>query len=327
MICMSFVSPRVLIALCRWSPMNRFVPLILLALSACATARTDRSQLAFAPTVPSATEAALAVAEGVAALPEEAIDVRLARFLAESEQVRALNPTLQPMPHVQRLRWEQLLLSVSLWQAASPELASGPEGAALRDRLHEALAADAGSYGALPDGWLEQVRSATAELGIARAAPRVAVASKRRRVAPSLSWPMAQVRVSSDFGTRRHPIFKTRKLHKGVDLVAAKGDRVLAAGTGKVIAAHRHRSYGLHVQVDHGDGVVSTYSHLSSMLVKRGDEVQPGDEVGLAGRTGRATGVHLHFEVLIDGRPVNPLKLLGPIPKGSNVADGDAPKS
>jgi len=301
--------------------MNRLVPLTLLALSACATARPDRSQTAILIEPPSATAVSLAIVESITSLPEEPLDARLERFLAESAALRADASQRSSMPLVQQLRWEQLLAAVNRWQEATPEDAAGASGAAARDRILEALAADAGSYGELPPGWLEQVRSATAGLGTARATPKAAVAAKRRRVAPNLVWPMDRVQVTSTFGTRRHPIFKTRKHHKGVDLEATKGERVLAAGAGQVIAAHRHRSYGLHVQVDHGDGVVTSYSHLSSMLVKRGDVVAPGDAIGLAGRTGRATGVHLHFEVMIDGRPVNPLTFLAPPTAPSEVAD------
>lgn len=301
--------------------MNRLFPLTLLALSACATARSDRSLTVIEVQPPSAMEASLMVAERVTALPEETMDVRLARFVAESTEVRTSSAPQSEMPLVQQLRWQQLLTVIVRWQETSPEEASSVVGVSARDRIHEALAADAGSYGTLPEGWLEQVRSATAELGVARATPKTAVASKRRRSAPTLEWPMARVSVTSNFGTRRHPIFKTKKHHKGLDLEATKGEHILSAAPGKVIAAHRHRSYGLHVQVDHGDGVVTTYSHLSSILVKRGDVVESGDELGLAGRTGRATGVHLHFEVLIDGRPVNPLKFLVPRPTPA-AADG-----
>lgn len=301
--------------------MNRLVPLMLLGLTACVTARPDRSLDPIGDQLPSAAAVSLAVAQGVAALPAEPMSERMTRFLAESAQVREASTLQDAMPPVQQVRWKQLLQSVTAWKAQSRDAAAGADGASVRDQLLEALAADAGSYGSLPEGFLDEARAATVGLGAAKAAPKQVASSKRRRVAPNLTWPIENVRVTSGFGTRRHPIFKKRKHHKGVDFQARKGDRVLSAGTGKVIVARRHRSYGLRVEVDHGDGIVTSYSHLSSMLVKRGDEVKPGDDIGLAGRTGRATGVHLHFEVMIDGRDVNPLKFLGPVPTATDAAD------
>lgn len=298
--------------------MKRFLPFILLALSACATVGGGPELMA-APSAPSWADIALTTAEGVRAQPEVTLEARLRAFAERSAALRAELETGAEMPAAQQVAWQTELRALERWRQAHPEAAVGAEGAALKDLLLQVVTADAGTYGALPEGWLAQVRSSTVALGPPqRSRP---MKQRRKRTVPELAWPMEQVQVTSNFGYRRHPIFKTRRLHKGMDLQARQGDRIFAAAVGRVVTAHRHRSYGLHVVIDHGDGVQTTYSHMSALLVKRGDMVEMGDEVGLAGRTGQTTGVHLHFELLIDDRPVDPRKFLGPVPK-PGMADG-----
>jgi hypothetical protein len=123
----------------------------------------------------------------------------------------------------------------------------------------------------------------------------------------AFSWPVAPVNVTSKFGGRFHPVKRRYKKHHGIDLEARKGQEVHSAASGVVLSAGRFGSHGLQVEIDHGEGVVTRYSHLSALLVRRGERVEAGDRVGRAGRTGVATGVHLHFEVWRDGVPVNPL--------------------
>jgi murein DD-endopeptidase MepM/ murein hydrolase activator NlpD len=89
---------------------------------------------------------------------------------------------------------------------------------------------------------------------------------------------------------------------------AAYGEDIQAAGAGKVVFSGTQRGYGTTVIVQHPDGVQTRYAHLSAALVSAGDELQAGQVVGRAGRTGRATGTHLHFEVIADGKQVDPLK-------------------
>jgi len=298
--------------------MKRLLPLLALALSACATLGGGSAVIA-APEPPSWSQVALTTAEGVRAHPEVTIEARLAAFAERAAALREANGTGAEMPALQHVAWKTELRALDAWRKAEPEAASGARGAALKDLLLQVITADAGTYGSLPDGWLDQVRSSTLALGPPQ--PSRKAKQRRKRSVPEMSWPMEKVQVTSRFGYRRHPIFKSKRLHKGVDLHARQGDRIFASAVGRVVTAHRHRSYGLHVVIDHGDGVQTTYSHMSALLVKRGDVVKAGDEVGLAGRTGRVTGVHLHFEVLIDGRPVDPLKLLGPVPQPQPKAD------
>jgi murein DD-endopeptidase MepM/ murein hydrolase activator NlpD len=118
--------------------------------------------------------------------------------------------------------------------------------------------------------------------------------------------------VTSAFGWRRHPITKEIKFHQGVDLRAAYGQEVQAAAPGKVVFSGDQGGYGATVVVEHADGTRTRYAHLSARLVKKGDEVGAGEALGRAGRSGRATGTHLHFEVIApDGQRVEPERWAG----------------
>jgi murein DD-endopeptidase MepM/ murein hydrolase activator NlpD len=113
--------------------------------------------------------------------------------------------------------------------------------------------------------------------------------------------------VTSAFGWRRDPFTNKLKFHQGVDLRAAYGQEVQAAGAGTVVFSGDQGGYGTSVVVQHQDGTRTRYAHLSAALVRKGDQVGAGEPVGRAGRSGRATGTHLHFEVIgRDGRRVEP---------------------
>jgi murein DD-endopeptidase MepM/ murein hydrolase activator NlpD len=113
--------------------------------------------------------------------------------------------------------------------------------------------------------------------------------------------------LSSGYGWRDDPIRHTWKFHSGTDFPADYGTPVLAAGAGTVIFAGRFSGYGNCVQIDHGGGVVTLYGHMRKIEVKKGAVVAPGDRIGQVGSTGRATGPHLHFEIRLDSRPVDPV--------------------
>ena len=111
---------------------------------------------------------------------------------------------------------------------------------------------------------------------------------------------------SSAFGWRSDPFRGRRKFHNGVDLRAAYGTEVPTAAPGKVTFAGERGAYGLLVVVEHPNGVETRYAHLSSTAVQPGDSVAAGQTIGRVGSSGRSTGPHLHFEVLLDGKRVNP---------------------
>lgn len=112
---------------------------------------------------------------------------------------------------------------------------------------------------------------------------------------------------SSGFGWRRDPFRGHRKFHKGTDYRADRGTPVYAAGPGVVAFAGRQSGYGKVVYLDHGAGLVTRYAHLRAIDVREGDAVPADAKIGEVGSTGRTTGPHLHFEVRIDGRAVDPV--------------------
>jgi murein DD-endopeptidase MepM/ murein hydrolase activator NlpD len=125
--------------------------------------------------------------------------------------------------------------------------------------------------------------------------------------------PVNGARLSSGFGLRRHPILGYSKLHAGADFAAASGTPVLAAGDGVVRRASRHGGYGNYIRLKHGDGYETAYAHLSRYAsgVRPGVKVRQGQVIGYVGSTGRSTGPHLHYEVLLNGKHTNPMKLKG----------------
>jgi murein DD-endopeptidase MepM/ murein hydrolase activator NlpD len=117
--------------------------------------------------------------------------------------------------------------------------------------------------------------------------------------------PVANVE-SSGFGWRDDPIRHRPKWHSGADLKGKHGTPVAAAGDGVVTFTGRYYGYGNMITIDHGGGVITAYAHLRKMLVKPGMVISAGQQIGEVGSTGRATGPHLHFEVRLEGRAVDP---------------------
>lgn len=117
-------------------------------------------------------------------------------------------------------------------------------------------------------------------------------------------------RLTSSFGLRRDPFTRRGAMHSGQDFGGAYRSTIRAAAPGRVVRAGWWGGYGRAVVIDHGGGIRTRYAHLSAISVSRGDHVDRGDQVGAMGSTGRSTGTHLHFEVRIDGRAVNPRPFL-----------------
>ena len=119
-------------------------------------------------------------------------------------------------------------------------------------------------------------------------------------------------RFADGFGKRADPINGKERFHAGLDLAPGLGARVVAAQTGKVIFANIRAGYGWLIILDHGRDLNTWYAHLDEVLVKPGQSVKRGDLIGYVGKSGRATGPHLHFEVRLHGTPQNPLLYLVP---------------
>ncbi|GEA14735.1 MAG: hypothetical protein PWR22_2394 [Moorella sp. (in: firmicutes)] len=141
---------------------------------------------------------------------------------------------------------------------------------------------------------------------------RAEQAKSKRQLSPEgtkgMLWPLpGYTAISSPFGWRIHPLLKTRRFHDGVDLPAPAGTEIIAPLDGQVISTGYLGGYGNHIVIDHGGGLSTMYAHLSAILVRDGQEVKKGQVIGRVGSTGWSTGPHLHFMVLLQGEPTNPM--------------------
>ena len=152
------------------------------------------------------------------------------------------------------------------------------------------------------------------------APPEEVFAARSSRKKLVLAKPVDDGDLRSGFGMRRHPILGFSRMHTGVDWVTRIGAPILSAGDGAVIKAERVVGYGLRVEIQHADGVVTTYSHLSRFGsdIAPGTEVHQGQVIGFVGSTGLSTGPHLHYEVMVHGQFVDPMEI--DVPEGASVA-------
>jgi murein DD-endopeptidase MepM/ murein hydrolase activator NlpD len=125
---------------------------------------------------------------------------------------------------------------------------------------------------------------------------------------PSL-WP-TKGRLTSGFGERPSPFTGRLEFHAGIDIANRTGTQIMAAGKGTVTFTGYKKGYGYLVTIDHGYGFTTNYAHLSQILVEAGQKVEKGEVIAKMGNTGRSTGPHLHFEILKEGEPVDPLQYL-----------------
>jgi len=148
---------------------------------------------------------------------------------------------------------------------------------------------------------------------LTRAARDVAMAERLKALMPFMPVRMplfGDASITSPFGYRADPFLGRLALHPGVDLVEAWGAEIHATGAGRVIHAGPMGGYGIMVEIDHGNGLVTRYAHMSKALVEEGQDVVQGAVLGKMGSSGRSTGPHLHYEVRVDGEPVDPERYL-----------------
>ena len=135
--------------------------------------------------------------------------------------------------------------------------------------------------------------------------------------------PVNGARLSSSYGMRKHPISGYNKLHKGVDFAVPTGTPILAAGSGRIEIAGWNGNYGRYIRIRHNNTYQTAYAHLSSIArgVYAGSQVDQGQVIGYVGSTGRSTGPHLHYEILVNRRQVNPMTIN--LPTGKNLSEVD----
>lgn len=185
------------------------------------------------------------------------------------------------------------------------EFATAPVAAAA-----EPQAQDEFESASIPDEELETDMELpqAAMLGVTEDKP-----TKAQGKATGFVWPIEgdeYTRISSAFGSRRHPVTGKQDFHAGIDIPAPVGTKVLAALDGEVTGVGQHPRLGRYVKITHDDGSYSLYGHLSRYTAKQGARVAAGEVVGMVGSTGRSTGPHLDFSLRRNGKPVNPMPLL-----------------
>lgn len=181
-----------------------------------------------------------------------------------------------------------------------PPAVGGPETGAGEGPVVPALDAMIGALGTQIDDRRRQL-TALQNLILTRELARQIVPGGR---------PVEAGYISSLYGQRTDPFDGHQASHQGIDFAGVAGTRVLAVADGIVSQAGPDGGYGRLVEITHGSGYVTRYAHNAKLLVEPGQTVRRGDPIALMGSTGRSTGTHLHFEVLRDGRPVNPLSFV-----------------
>ncbi|HOB88621.1 MAG TPA: M23 family metallopeptidase [Bacillota bacterium] len=154
--------------------------------------------------------------------------------------------------------------------------------------------------------WLDALQSSADNLGAQLDSLKKSAVSYRDRLDHTPRGIPTKGRVTSYYGTRRHPITGRSQLHQGVDLAAPKGTGIVATADGVVKFAGSRSGYGLTVIIDHGYGFQTLYGHCSKLAVRVGQQVKRGQVIAYVGSSGVSTGSHLHYEVRVSGKPVNP---------------------
>ena len=157
--------------------------------------------------------------------------------------------------------------------------------------------------------WVQAVKELEAESARVAAQIQSTGSSGSGNPNAQLHWP-APGSITSGFGWREHPIFGERRFHAGVDINAGCGAPISSGESGQVLSAGWSGGYGLTVVVDHGDGLSTLYAHQSEISVSAGQQVSRAELIGSVGTTGWSTGCHLHFEVRVNGEPVDPVPYL-----------------
>ncbi len=252
------------------------------------------------------------------------IDATLVRFTAEARGRRARIPARRGFPDEVAAAWRGLGDDLDRYLARPLPQTPLLELVRTRITLEAEWDYDQRRWGAPPAELAEVVAARAARFGRRVETARALGFALFQRPPPAkLRWPVEQAGLSSVFGMRVHPVDGRRRMHQGIDLTASAGKLVSAAAAGWVVRTGWAGGYGLLVEVRHPGDVTTRYSHLSAILCAPGDAVDSGQPLGLVGKTGLATGPHLHFEVWRGGEPSDPLPWLG-IGSNGTLASGSA---
>jgi murein DD-endopeptidase MepM/ murein hydrolase activator NlpD len=197
--------------------------------------------------------------------------------------------------------WREL--HARIWEPFGPELTPGRRDRGIGGGSREP---DRPPVQQSPRDELERLAESVVEQGDSlRALDRLMTRAGKALSALPSRWPVRGA-VNSEFGNRLSPWTQVTEFHSGLDIGANQGTPVRAPAPGTVVSAGPHQEYGIIVMLDHGNDIRSLYGHLSKTSVKYGDRVERGGVVGLSGNTGRSSGPHLHYEILVKGQSVNP---------------------
>lgn len=216
----------------------------------------------------------------------------LARYGADVEEYARLYLELETQQ-------EEVATLIARTQARRARIA---EEAAAKERLLARIQSERALYEQVIEDLEETDRNLVELIRRMQPAGPPVLGGRFRRFA----WP-ARGSFTSGFGMRVHPIFRIRRMHSGVDIAAPHGAPVAAAWDGTVLYAGWFGGYGKIVIIDHGEGVSTLYAHLSAVLTAPGARVRQGEVIGRVGSTGFSTGSHVHFEIRVNGTPVNPV--------------------
>ncbi len=233
---------------------------------------------------------------------------RLQHFVDEAEKTRAQVTRGAPMPRAHAEAWLAVLDDVDALTANATML----DFVRARLWLQTALEADGARFGDVP---LDV--STRSQRTLAGLTMKLVSSSRGKKLVAAnpatFSWPVDPVVVTSPWGERLHPVHGEYRFHAGVDLEAVRTQPVYAVAPGVVAFAGWNQGHGKQVELQHDAHVSTRYSHLSGWSVQPGEFVKRGDVLGWAGKTGTATGVHLHFELRRDGESLDPeAELPGP---------------
>jgi murein DD-endopeptidase MepM/ murein hydrolase activator NlpD len=246
----------------------------------------------------------------------------------ELESLRAANENLQVENDSYRAATGELASQISTLQTALTQLGEQAELDAVTRRAIESLPAVVKSRAmggaempsdltrktaskGVPESTFGVLQSLLGAIENRLTSVRGRVESQKAlaRATPSF-WPLRQAWLSSGYGTRKDPFTGLMDFHAGLDLSADRGTPVLATADGVVESAGYNGNYGNSIVLTHGYGIATRFGHLSGYAIRIGQQVKRGDVIGYVGATGRATSAHLHYEILVGGRPINPLSLL-----------------